>query len=110
MDSDVKTSKSSMKQDGRRVVGDTFHRPSGSLLGLIAGAKDAVLDEFKAALPSDDRLIRLAVNEAEALAWQTEFPHLVFPALAREKAEHLAAWRARQRRVRPPEFQPSFAA
>jgi hypothetical protein len=44
-------------------------------------------------------LARLALNEAEALAWQTGVPHLVFPELADEKIRELAAWRERQMAV-----------
>jgi len=33
-----------------------------------------------------------ALNEAEAAAWQTMFPHLVFPALATEKVQAAIAW------------------
>jgi hypothetical protein len=41
----------------------------------------------------------LAVNEAEGLAWQTMYPQLVFPNLAREKIQHAAHWTQRQRRI-----------
>jgi hypothetical protein len=40
------------------------------------------------------------LNEAEALAWQTEFPHLVFPILAQEKVQSAANWEAHQQAVR----------
>lgn len=42
-------------------------------------------------------LLHLALNEAEALAWQTPFPDLLFPVLAEEKATELEHWAARQR-------------
>jgi hypothetical protein len=32
------------------------------------------------------------LNEAEALAWETEYPQLVFPALAEEKIEAISSW------------------
>jgi hypothetical protein len=60
---------------------------------LIAGMEQAkwnLAAEYKSALP--DRLFRVAVNEAEALAWETEFPQLVFPTLAEEKIEAISAW------------------
>jgi hypothetical protein len=44
-------------------------------------------------------LLELAMNEAEALAWQTDFPQLFFPTLAAEKAGAVAGWHARQRRL-----------
>jgi len=45
-------------------------------------------------------MVRFALNEAEALAWQTPYPYLLFPVLAREKAESARQWVERQRRVR----------
>ena len=45
---------------------------------------------------------------AEALASQTSYPHLVFPALAEEKVRSVAAWEKHQRllgsRTRPLPF------
>jgi len=70
------------------------------LIAQIKKAKDTVLAEFRGTLGVPERLLRLALNEAEALAWETEFPHLVFPVLATEKAEAVAVWEARQRSIR----------
>lgn len=70
------------------------------LISQIKKARDTVLAEFRGTLAVPERLLQLALNEAEALAWETEFPHLVFPVLATEKAEALAAWEARQRFIR----------
>jgi hypothetical protein len=50
-------------------------------------------------LGAPERLLRLALNEAEAAAWETMYPHLVFPALASEKAQAVAAWNAHQQSV-----------
>jgi hypothetical protein len=47
------------------------------------------------------------VNEAEALAWQTPYPHLLFPSLAAEKVQAVAAWQTRQQSVH--QRQPLFA-
>jgi hypothetical protein len=41
-----------------------------------------------------------ALDEAEAIAWQTDFPQLIFPTLAREKVEAAALWHRQQRGVR----------
>jgi hypothetical protein len=46
------------------------------------------------------RLIRLALNEAEALAAQTGVSELVLPALAEEKVSTLKKWAARQETLR----------
>lgn len=66
--------------------------------------------KWTAARPRDAQRFRLALNEAEALAWQTPFPHLFFPALAREKAQHLLAWHERQAALRRRTAVISFAA
>jgi hypothetical protein len=58
--------------------------------------KRSIVEEFQARVPAHGRMIESAVNEAEALAWQTPFPHLFFPALAREKAAAATRWAARQ--------------
>jgi hypothetical protein len=47
------------------------------------------------------QLLRLALNEAEALAWDASFPHLWFPLLAEEKAQEVAAWHAHQSAIYP---------
>lgn len=67
------------------------------LVAQIERTKNAILGEFLATLEAHEHLLRLAVTEAEALAWQTDFPLLVFPTLAREKAQAVVAWQTRQR-------------
>ena len=57
----------------------------------IEGIRSEILAEFRDSLEEHTHLLDLAVNEAEALAWQTEFPHLVFPDLAIEKAQAITA-------------------
>ena len=54
--------------------------------------------------------MKLALNEAEALALQTGFPHLVFPALAEEKVHAIAAWHQRQAALQHAEPTLAFAA
>ncbi len=46
------------------------------------------------------RLIRLSLNEAEALATQTGLPELVLPSLAEEKVTAFRKWAARQQHLR----------
>ncbi|MDB6059289.1 MAG: hypothetical protein JWO95_3133 [Verrucomicrobiales bacterium] len=70
------------------------------LLARIEEAKENVIAEFSANLKGREHMLQLAVNEAEAIAWQTEFPYLVFPTLAREKAASVENWAAHQRQVR----------
>lgn len=71
------------------------------VLAQIKKTKDAVLVQFRDALADHEQLLRLALNEAEALAWQTHYPQLVFPDLAEEKAQKVANWAAHQRLIRP---------
>lgn len=56
------------------------------------------------------RHLQLALNEAEALAWQTQVPELVFPVLAEEKARELLQWNERQRHIRRRSEEIAFAA
>jgi len=74
------------------------------LIVQIENAKKAILAEFRESRVTHEQLLRLAVNEAEALAWETGFPHLVFPTLATEKAQAVAAWDARQQSIRATRF------
>lgn len=55
-------------------------------------------------------LVRLALNEAEALASQTAFPDLVFPLLAEEKLSALKDWHQRQAVLRGEEPMLAFPA
>ena len=66
----------------------------------IAATRETIFAESKQALGAPERLLRLALNEAEALAWETTYPQLVFPTLATEKVQAVAAWSANQKAVR----------
>ena len=71
-------------------------------LEAITKVRVLVEHEFAILLQRQPRLLRQALNEAEAIAWQTGFPQLVFPSLALEKARAVAAWENRQRTMRQP--------
>ena len=55
------------------------------------------LDDLKARLqahyenrfPGEEHLVRKAIEEAEALAWRTQFPHLFLPDLVEEAMARL---------------------
>jgi len=49
-------------------------------------------------------LVRLAVNEAEALAANTPFPALFLPTLAEEKVLNLSRWQTKQQRIQERSF------
>jgi hypothetical protein len=78
------------------------------LLDRIEQVKLAVLDEFRDTMDAHNQMVRLAVNEAEALAWETDYPHLLFPALAQEKAEQVTTWETRQREIRRSQSRRSY--
>ena len=93
----------------------SYHGPSPlvsschKLLSKIQLIKRSLLDEARDHTSTSDRMVRLALNEAEALAGQTGFPLLTFPVLAREKVDAVAAWQSRQKSVRRSIFR-RFAA
>jgi len=71
-------------------------------LEAIAKVRALVGREFSTLRQREPRLLRQALNEAEAIAWQTGFPQLVFPSLALEKARAVATWESRQRTMLQP--------
>jgi hypothetical protein len=75
----------------------------------IARTKETVLQDYFELAQEHANVLRLALNEAEALAWQTAHPHLFFPALAAEKAQSAVNWHRRQRSVRRPATEVAFA-
>ena len=70
------------------------------LLAGIEQTKRAMAHEFQATLNSHARVFQLALKEAEALAFQTDYPQLLFPSLAMEKIQAVSAWQARQQSLR----------
>lgn len=72
--------------------------PAGceTVTAQLAAAKNQVSAEFSERLAGHESVLRLALNEAEALAWETNYPHLVFTTLAMEKAQAAATWENRQ--------------
>ena|SRR5258706_11283925 len=69
------------------------------LLAEIQKAKQDLVNQFRKAFSGEEHLLRLALNEAEALAFLTDYPHLVFPALAMEKVQRVAEWTAHQKQL-----------
>jgi hypothetical protein len=66
-------------------------------LARIRNLKEAILTEARETLQVHEHLLRMALNEAEAVASQTSYPDLVFPNLAMEKVQRTADWSRRQR-------------
>jgi hypothetical protein len=61
--------------------------------------KAGLLEEFSSESKVFLHFVRLAVNEAESLAWSTSFAHLFLPALAEEKIQYARQWTNRQCRI-----------
>jgi len=72
------------------------------LLAQIENVREQVVAEFRDRLDEHKPVLDLALNEAEALAWQSGFPQLFFPVLATEKASAVAGWHVRQQSLRRP--------
>ena len=81
-----------------------------NVLTKIRELKEKIVTEFREQFGAPEPLLRLALNEAEALAWETDYPQLVFPVLATEKAQAVARWQVRQRVVRSGPTAFAFAA
>jgi len=78
---------------------DRWMETCRKFLAQIEDVKDQVKAEFRDRVEEHQHVLELAMNEAEALAWQTDFPQLFFPTLATEKASAVAGWHVQQRRL-----------
>jgi len=79
------------------------------LTAQVERLKTSLLTELKGSLAMPEQWFRLAVEEAEALAWQTDYPHLLFPTLATEKVQAVADWNARQQLIRRKNYVPALS-
>ena len=82
----------------QRKLALPVHLPDRALATLKAQILQPLLAE--AASEDSARLIRLAAMEAEALVWQTPYPHLFFPVLLEEKLEAVRRYSACQEALR----------
>ncbi len=73
------------------------------VLEAIPQIRSLIEREFARLQAQQPHIFRLTLNEAEALAWQTGFPQLVFPTLAAEKIRAVADWNKRQQVLRSQE-------
>jgi hypothetical protein len=69
------------------------------IVARINAYKAGLLEEFSEESETFLRFARLAINEAEGLAFSTSFAHLFFPALAEEKIQYARDWASRQCQV-----------
>lgn len=70
------------------------------VLAAIEQAKNQFKAQFANLREDHEHMLQLALNEAEAIAWQTTYPHLLFPALAEEKVQAVNTWVVRQSSLR----------
>lgn len=78
---------------------DSFRKHSKTSEAANRGltqTRKTLLEEYSSSSKADGHLLVLVLNEAEGLAWQTDFPYLVFPLLAAEKTQAALAWHSRQ--------------
>ena len=92
--------KHEVTENAQSSFGSRWVASCKKLLAQMESVKAAVVSEFRGRLEEHDRMVELAVNEAEALAWETGFPQLLFPDLAVEKAYAVAGWHERQQALR----------
>jgi hypothetical protein len=69
---------------------------SQKLAAQIERAKNNIVAEFRETFKAHEQLLNHVLNQADALAWQTDYPHLFFPVLAAEKIQSAAQWQTRQ--------------
>jgi hypothetical protein len=92
-----------MKTDTKlsNSVSVTCARTYKKVAALVNRSRASIVAQFRDLAAEHQHALRLVLNEAEALAWQSEFPHLLFQDLAEEKTRGFATWLARQRALRP---------
>ncbi|MEA3212892.1 MAG: hypothetical protein QOE70_5949 [Chthoniobacter sp.] len=61
------------------------------LVASLGKLKLRLQEKYERTLPGRDQLVRQAIDEAEALAWQTTFPHLFLPDLAEARLAEIVA-------------------
>ena len=69
------------------------------LVAQVERAKKNLKAEFRQTFAAHEQLLAHVINQADALAWQTEYPHLLFPTLALEKVQSAVRWQERQRLI-----------
>ncbi len=70
------------------------------VIKAIEQARENLKSKFNNLREDHEHMVQLALNEAEALAWETTYPHLLFPTLAEEKVQAVNTWAVRQNAVR----------
>jgi hypothetical protein len=66
----------------------------------IQNLKNELISQFRGTFSGNERMLRLVLNEAEALAFSTDYPQLFFPTLALEKVRSAVVWQRHQAQLR----------
>jgi hypothetical protein len=82
------------------TIANRYPQSYKKLMAGMEQVKNRIAGEFQETLESHGQLFQLAMNEAEALARQTDYLYLLFPSLAMEKIQTVAAWQTRQQSLR----------
>ena len=75
----------------------------------LQDAKTRFVSDYRSLVNGQEHALQLALNEAEALAWETDYPHLVFADLAAEKVAALVNWGQRQDAIQRGQFARVYA-
>jgi hypothetical protein len=96
----MKTNDANENLNAEQTITSRCVQSCKKLLAGIERVKKGITAEFLEIVESNQKSFQLALKEAEALAWQTDYPQLLFPALAVEKVQAVATRRARQQALR----------
>lgn len=88
--------KSQPQQTGQPSLAAACLASCQKIAAQIEAVKNNLFAEPREIFTASHPLFDRVVAEAEALAWQTDYPHLFFPALAWEKIQNAADWKIRQ--------------
>ena len=96
MNMNWQASKTESIEPGTKSIATVCLNSCHKLLKQVHNVKNSLLSKYGVALDGREQILHSALTEAEALAWQTPFPHLFFPVLAEEKVSAARRWAARQ--------------
>jgi hypothetical protein len=85
----MKTPSSIVSDSPSTTLRESFDSLCASLIRLKKSVGQRLMREFRQHIPV--ALIQRALADAEKAAYETEFPHLVYPLLAEEKVRLMAA-------------------
>ncbi|HEV2318797.1 MAG TPA: hypothetical protein VGV18_03550 [Verrucomicrobiae bacterium] len=75
-----------------KIAPDAWVASGRKLIVGMERVRQSLAARFARQSEIPQRLFRAALNEAESLAWETDYPQLVFPTLAEEKIAAISYW------------------